>query len=114
LRRYIKWGEGITPPLEKLIRRRTVSLPEIVQREVHWKVPDNALLDSGKIPPYYDGDHDIPLNPVVSQALEAYDAAIREAVERDSEERSEASDFWEKARELEVKVFDDDGSKGDA
>jgi hypothetical protein len=114
LRRYIKWGEGIAPPLVKLIRRRMYSLPEIVQREVHWKTPDNTLLDFGKIPPYYDGEPEVPLEHAVANALEAYDAAIREAVEKDSEERNRASEFWDKARELDVKVFDEDDLPRDA
>jgi len=107
LRNYIKWGEGIAPPLVQLIMRRSYSLPEIVQREVHWKVPDNNLLDFGRIPPYYDGEPEAKLDPAVAQALQAYDVAIREAVNTRDEERDEASAFWEKARELDVKVFDE-------
>ncbi len=107
LRRYIKDGEGIAPPLVDLIGRRGHTLPEIVQREVHWKVPDNTLLDFGKIPPYYDGEPEIPLTPVVAQALEAYDAAIRQAVDRRDEEREEASAFWQEARDLDVHLFDE-------
>ena len=108
LRRYIKWGEGIAPPLVQLIQRRGHSLPEIVQREVHWKVPDNTLLDFGRIPPYYNGEPEKKLIPVVAQALEAYDMAIREAVNTRDEERDAASAFWQQVRELDVEVFDKD------
>jgi hypothetical protein len=82
LRRYIKAGRGIAPPLVDLIRRRGHTLPEIVQREVHWKEPGNALLDRGRIPPYYDGEPEATIEPAVAQALEAYDTAIRQAVDR--------------------------------
>lgn len=108
LRRYIQWGEGIAQPLLALVRRRGYSLPEIIQREVHWKVPDNTLLDFGRIPPYYDGEPEVPVDPVVARALEAYDAAIRQAVDRRQEERDKVRAFWRKVRELEVHVFDED------
>lgn len=107
LRRYIKAGDGIAPPLVQLIGRRGHSLPEILQREVHWKDPNNTLLDFGKIPRYYDGDPEFQPSPAVAQALEAYDAAIRQAVNRRQEEQEEAHSFWQHARELEVPVFDE-------
>jgi hypothetical protein len=107
LRRYIKAGDGISEPLVQLIRKRAYTLPEILQRQVHWKVPDNTLLDFGRIPPYYDGDPEEKVEPIVAQALEAYDAAIRDAVDRGEEGRDEAREFWEKCRELDVKVLDD-------
>lgn len=106
LRRYIKAGDGIAPPLVQLIGRRGYTLPEIVQREVHWKAPDNTLLDRSRIPPYYDGEPKVPLDPVVAKALDACDAAIRQAVDRRDEEREAAREFWEKARELDVPLFD--------
>ena len=107
LRRTIKDGEGIAPPLVQLIGRRGHTLPEIVQREVHWKVPDNTLLDFGKIPPYYDGDPEVALTPVVAQALEAYDQAIRQAVNVRDDEREAAGAFWQAARDLDVRLFDE-------
>jgi hypothetical protein len=105
LRRYIKAGEGIAPPLVELIRRRGYSLPEIVQREVHWKAPGNSLLDRGRIPPYYDGEPAATIEPAVAQALEAYDTAIRQAVDRRDEEREAARAFWQEARDLDVDLF---------
>jgi len=112
LRRYIKAGDGIAPPLVDLIRRRGHSLPEIVQREVHWKEPGNTLLDRTRIPPYYDGEPEPTLTPAVAQALEAYDRAIRRAVNRRDEEWDQASAFWQQARELEVDLFGDDDPTG--
>lgn len=106
LRKYVKWGEGIARPVVRLIGRRGYSLPEIVQREVHWKAPKNTLLDYGKIPPFYDGEPREPQEPLVAQALEAYDAAIREAVDTRDQERDQAAPFWEKARALDVELFD--------
>lgn len=107
LRRFIQAGEGIAPPLVELIRRRGHSLPEIVQREVHWKVPDNTLLDRSKIPPYYDGEPEVRFSPVVEEALAAYDAAIREAVDRRGEERDAAREYWERLRGMELPLFDE-------
>jgi hypothetical protein len=107
LRRYVKWGHGITPPLLGLIQRRGHSLPEIVQREVHWKVPDNGLLDRSKIPPFYDGEPKPVADPVVARALEAYDTVIRRAVDSRQEEREEARGFWQKTKTLDVRLFDD-------
>ena len=107
LRRYVRLGDGIAPPLVHLIRRRGHALPEIVQREVHWKVSDNALLDPEKIPPYYDGEPGAKVDPAVAQALEAYDTAIRQAVDKSEEERAGTAEFWEMARGLDVSVFDE-------
>jgi hypothetical protein len=107
LRQYIKDGEGIAPPLVGLVRKRTYTLPEILQRQVHWKVPDNDLLDFSRIPPYYEGDPEEPTDPVVARALEAYDAAIRNAVDRRGEARDEVREFWERCRRLDVKLFED-------
>ena len=106
LRRYIKAGDGMAPPLIQLIERRGYSLPEIVQREVHWKDPHNTLLDFGKIPPYYDGEPEVQPTPAVAQALDAYDAAIRQAVDKRQEEQVAVGAFWQRARELEVPIFD--------
>ena len=108
LRRYIKRGDGMAAPLVDLIRRRGHTLPEIVQREVHWKEPGNTLLDRTRIPPYYDGEPEATLTPAVAQALDAYDRAIRQAVNRRDEERDQASAFWQQARELDVDLFGDD------
>jgi hypothetical protein len=113
LRRTIEAGEGIAPPLVDLIRRRGHALPEILQREVHWKAPDNTLLDPTRIPPYYDGEPEATIEPAVAQALEAYDTAIRQAVDRRDEERHQASALWQQARELEVPLFCEDGPAGD-
>jgi hypothetical protein len=107
LRSTIKAGDGIAEPLVHLIKRRTYALPEILQRQVHWKVPDNTLLDFGRIPPYYDGDPEEKVEPVVAQALEAYDAAIRDAVDRRDERREGVQEFWERCRALDVKLFND-------
>lgn len=114
LRRYIKAGRGIAPPLVDLIRRRGHTLPEIVQREIHWKAPDNTLLDRGRIPPYYDGEPAATIEPAVAQALEAYDAAIRQAVDRRDEERDQASTFWQEARGLDVDLFGENGPEAKA
>lgn len=107
LRQYIKDGDGIAPPLVGLIRKRTYTLPEILQRQVHWKFPENDLLDFSKIPPYYDGDPEELVDLVVARALEAYDAAIRDAVDRRGEARDGAREFWERCRNLDVKLFED-------
>lgn len=107
LRRYIKEGEGIAPPLVQLIGLRGHSLPEIVQREVHWKDPDNRLLDREKIPAYYNGEPETKIEPAVARALDAYDLAIGQAVNKRDEERDEASRFWQKVRDLDVDLFED-------
>ncbi len=107
LRQYIKDGDGIAPPLVGLICKRTYTLPEILQRQVHWKIPDNDLLDFTKIPPYYDGDPEEVVDPVVTRALEAYDAAIRDAVDRREERRGGVRDLWERCRGLDVRLFED-------
>ncbi len=114
LRRYIKAGDDIAPPLVELIHRRGHSLPEIVQREVHWKAPENTLLDRGRIPPYYDGEPAATMEPEVAQALEAYDTAIRQAVDRRDEEREAARAFWQEARDLEVDLFGENGQEARA
>lgn len=108
LRRYIREGEGIAPPLVQLIRRRGHSLPEIVQREVHWKLPGNTLLDREKIPRYYDSEPEAPVAPAVAAALAAYDEAIRPAVMTRGREREAARSFWEQARGVSVALFDDE------
>jgi len=112
LRRFLKAGEGIAPPLVELVRRRGHSLPEILQRQVHWKLPENDLLDFSKIPPYYDGDPEVRFGPVVEQALEAYDGAIRDAVDRRGEARDEARELWERLRGMELPLFEDEDAPG--
>jgi len=112
LRRFLKAGEGIAPPLVELVRRRGHSLPEILQRQVHWKLPENDLLDFSKIPPYYDGDPEVRFGPLVEQALEAYDAAIRVAVDRRGEARDEAREEWERLRGMELSLFEDEEAPG--
>lgn len=106
-RKYIGDGEGLRPPLEALVRRRGHALPEILQREVHWKVPGTPLLDRSKIPPYYDGDPEVRFAPAVEEALAAYDAAIRAAVDSRGEERDRARELWERLRGVDVPLFDE-------
>lgn len=67
----------------------------------------HRLLDRSKIPPYYDGEPEIPQEPAVARALEAYDTAIRQAVDRRAEARDAARDFWERTAGLDVPLFED-------
>ena len=108
LRRYIKDGDGSAGPLVGLIRRRGHSLPEIVQREVHWKLPKNDLLDRSKIPPFYDGEPETVFSPTVTRAIETYESAINKAVDARYAELEKARRFWQSAHATRAELFSED------
>ena len=95
----------------EMIKKRGHTLPEILQRQVHWSAPGNKLLDPEKIPRYYNPPPDKPWPPRVADALKLYDESIRKAVKERHEATEELRALWNRARELDVSVLDDDKSE---
>ncbi len=108
VQRLVKDPPELKPAVIDLIKRRGTTLPEIVQRQVHWSAPDNKLLDRNAISLYYTSPPDKPWPPRVKQALELYDQSIRKAVHERHEISNELQELRNRARELEVLVFDSD------
>jgi hypothetical protein len=108
LQGMVKDPHELKPAVIELIKRRGHTLPEIVQRQVHWTAPENKLLDRNAISLYYTSPPDKTWPPRVADALQLYDESIRKAVSERHQVADELSELWNRARELEVNVFDGD------
>ncbi|CAG0992875.1 hypothetical protein PLCT2_02569 [Planctomycetaceae bacterium] len=108
LQSMVKDPRELKPAVIEMIQRRGHTLPEIVQRQVHWSAPENKLLDRNAISLYYTSPPEKKWPPRVAEALKLYDESIRQAVNERHEATEELRELWQRARELDVDVFEGD------
>jgi hypothetical protein len=106
LRSYISTPDGLTPAIVELVERHGESLPDLLKREVHWKDPQTKLLDRAKCSLWWTSEPEPDFSPAVRQAQESYDAGIRAAVSARYAEQEKCREIWERARGLDVEVYD--------
>lgn len=106
LQGMVKDPRELKPAIVELIKRRGTTLPEMVQRQVHWSAPENKLLDRNAISLYYTSPPVKVWPPRVKQALELYDQSIRQAVHERYELSNELQELRNRARELDVRIFE--------